>query len=91
MARAPIPLTGRAQASDGATPGQDRNGAEPEPSAWASLRPRTNNAFDSNGAGLDNFVATGGSLVEHLTEQLNLDTGRSRRAADRRTPDPYAR
>jgi RNA polymerase sigma-54 factor len=65
-------LTGRAQASDGATPGQDRNGAEPEPSAWASLRPRTNNAFDSNGAGLDNFVATGGSLVEHLTEQLNL-------------------
>jgi RNA polymerase sigma-54 factor len=67
-------LTGtvRAPDRDGATLGQDRNGAEPEPSAWASLRPRTNNAFDGNGAGLDNFVATGGSLVEHLTEQLNL-------------------
>jgi RNA polymerase sigma-54 factor len=67
-------LTGRAQTPDpdAATPGQDRNGAGPEPSSWASLRPRTNNAFDGNGAGLDNFVATGGSLVEHLTEQLNL-------------------
>jgi RNA polymerase sigma-54 factor len=67
-------LTGtvRAPDRDGATLGQDRNGAEPEPSAWASLRPRSNNAFDGNGAGLDNFVATGGSLVEHLTEQLNL-------------------
>ena len=55
-----------------ATPRQERNGAEPEPSAWASLRPRTNNAFDGDGVDLDNFVATGGSLVDHLTEQLNL-------------------
>ncbi|HEU0060822.1 MAG TPA: RNA polymerase factor sigma-54 [Hyphomicrobiaceae bacterium] len=66
--------TGRAEATDtdGAGPGQDRNGAEPEPSSWASLRPRTNNAFDGDGSGFDNIVATAGSLVEHLTEQLNL-------------------
>src|SRR4030095_11596771 len=67
-------LTGRVRDPDrdGATLGQDRNGAATEPSALASLRPRTANDFDGNGAGLDNFVATGGSLVEHLTEQLNL-------------------
>ena len=64
--------TGGAEATDGAGPGQDRNGAEPEPSSWASLRPRTNNAFDGTGASFDNIVATAGSLVEHLTEQLNL-------------------
>jgi len=67
-------LTDRARPvdGDGVFPRQDRNGAEPEPSPWASLRPRTNNAFDGEGAGLDNVGATGGSLVEHLTEQANL-------------------
>jgi RNA polymerase sigma-54 factor len=67
-------LTGRAPAADadGAAPGLDRNGAEPEAAAWASLRPRTHNAFEGNGAGLDNVGATGRSLVQHLTEQLNL-------------------
>ena len=67
-------LTGRTAAADpdGAAPGPDRNGAEPEAAAWASLRPRTNNAFEGNGAGLDNVGVTGRSLVQHLTEQLNL-------------------
>jgi RNA polymerase sigma-54 factor len=67
-------LTGRTAAADadGAAPGPDRNGAEPEAAAWASLRPRTNTAFEGNGAGLDNVGATGRSLVQHLTEQLNL-------------------
>jgi RNA polymerase sigma-54 factor len=67
-------LTQRARPADGdgVSPSPDRNGAELEPSPWASLRGRTNNAFDGEGAGLDNVGATGGSLVEHLTEQLNL-------------------
>ena len=50
----------------------DRGGGEHEPSAWASLRPRTVNGYDSDGPGLDNVVATGGTLADHLTEQLNL-------------------
>src|SRR5262245_38619408 len=67
-------LIGRGEAADSDAVRSDRdgNGAEPEPSGWATLRPRTSNAFDGNPAGLDNVVATAGSLVEHLTEQLNL-------------------
>src|SRR5262245_48570531 len=67
-------LTDRARPADGdgVSPSPDRHGAELEPSPWASLRGRTNNAFDGEGAGLDNVGAMGGSLVEHLTEQLNL-------------------
>jgi len=36
------------------------------------LGPRTVNGYDSDGPGLDNVVATGGTLADHLTEQLNL-------------------
>jgi RNA polymerase sigma-54 factor len=53
------------------------NGAEPpahahEQAAWASLRPRTSNSYDGEPAGFEKVPASGGSLVDHLTEQLNL-------------------
>jgi RNA polymerase sigma-54 factor len=59
------------EAADAAA-AHDRGGGEHEPSAWASLRPRTVNGYDSDGPGLDNVVATGGTLADHLIEQLNL-------------------
>src|SRR5215510_12964293 len=58
-------------AADGAA-AQDRPPGEHEPSAWASLRPRTGNGYDGDGTGLDAVAATAGTLADHLTEQLNL-------------------
>jgi RNA polymerase sigma-54 factor len=54
--------------------GNGREGDAPdlEQGAWASLRPRTTSSFDKDGTGLDNMTATGGTLAEHLSEQLNL-------------------
>jgi RNA polymerase sigma-54 factor len=67
------PLTAALAAAADAT----GNGADPqahpyEQAAWASLRPRTVNSYDGEPAGLDKVQASGGSLVDHLTEQLNL-------------------
>ena len=58
---------------DGA-PERDTDGTanEPELGAWASLRPRTVNSFDDDAASLDKVATSGGSLADHLTEQLNL-------------------
>ena len=52
--------------------GTDGNVNEPELGAWASLRPRTVNSFDDDAASLDKVATSGGSLADHLTEQLNL-------------------
>ena len=62
-----------------------REGGEPEmngtalpgsgpddPSGWSSLRPRTHNAFGGEEANLEDFVAAGLSLADHLTEQLHV-------------------
>ena len=48
------------------------NGAEPEAGGWASLRPRTNNAFGGEDTNLEDFVAAGLSLADYLTEQLHV-------------------
>ena len=48
------------------------NGAEQEPSGWASLKPRTNNSFGGEEANLEDFVAAGRSLADHLNEQLQM-------------------
>src|SRR5690349_2775502 len=48
------------------------NGAEPEAGGWASLRPRTHNAFGGEDANLEDFVAAGLSLADYLTEQLHV-------------------
>jgi RNA polymerase sigma-54 factor len=48
------------------------NGADQEASAWASLRPGTHNSFGGEEANLEDFVAAGLSLADHLIEQLNV-------------------
>ena len=69
-----LPLNGAAQPPEdpSVVGGRDSNGAEHDQGTWASLRPRTVNSYDSDGGGLDKVLATGGSLADHLTEQLNL-------------------
>jgi RNA polymerase sigma-54 factor len=48
------------------------NGSEPEPSGWAALRPRNRNSFGGEGASLENMVAAGTTLADHLIEQLHV-------------------
>ncbi len=64
---------------NGATPADSEtngvaapNGAEPEPSGWASLRQRTSNTFGGEDANLEDFVAAGRSLADHLIEQVHV-------------------
>src|SRR5215470_8497620 len=56
---------GRSNAGDGSA-------SDLEQAAWAALRPRTVNSFDSDSGGLDRVLSSGASLMEHLTGQLNL-------------------
>jgi len=48
------------------------NVAEHEQSGWASLRPSTSSALGGGDANLEEFVAAGRSLADHLTEQLHV-------------------
>jgi RNA polymerase sigma-54 factor len=48
------------------------NGAEHEMAGWASLRPRTHNIFGGDDTNLEDYVAAGLSLADHLTEQLHV-------------------
>ena len=45
---------------------------EPESSGWAALRPRMRNAFGGEDASLEEVVAAGTSLADHLIEQLHV-------------------
>jgi RNA polymerase sigma-54 factor len=60
------------EANGGDQNGQDADRALGEPSGWASVRPSTHNGSADGGANLEEFVTAGASLVDHLTEQLNL-------------------
>jgi RNA polymerase sigma-54 factor len=46
--------------------------ASAEASAWAAITPRTNNSYSGDGPNLEEHVAAGRSLADHLSEQLNL-------------------
>jgi len=56
--------------------GAELNGRDGDPaleqSGWASLRPSTHNGGTGEVPNLEEFVAAGGSLADHLTEQLHL-------------------
>jgi len=58
------------EGQEGARP--EATGAEPDPSGWASLKPRTNNSFGGEDVNLEDFVAAGRSLADHLNEQLQM-------------------
>ena len=56
--------------------GAELNGRDGDPaleqSGWASLRPSTHNGGTGEAPNLEEFVAAGDSLADHLTEQLHL-------------------
>jgi RNA polymerase sigma-54 factor len=64
----PFPLNGAHQDTGEAA---HLNGASAD-SGWASLRQRSSNAFGGEESNLENFVAVGRSLADHLTEQLHV-------------------
>jgi RNA polymerase sigma-54 factor len=45
---------------------------EPEPSGWAGVRTRTRNSFGGEDASLEDMLAAGTTLADHLLEQLNV-------------------
>ena len=51
---------------------RESSGPEPDPSGWASLKPRTSNSFGGEDVNLEDFVAAGRSLADHLNEQLQM-------------------
>jgi len=73
----PIALNGAAEHDGGEINGSALNGHDSdrhlgEPSGWASLKPSTHNGVGGQNANLEEFVAAGRSLADHLTEQLHL-------------------
>ncbi len=73
----PITLNGAAEHDGGEINGSALNGHDGdrhlgEPSGWASLKPSTHNGVGGQNANLEEFVAAGRSLADHLTEQLHL-------------------
>ena len=68
----PSPANGAAREEGESNGAPHANGAEPESGGWASLRPRTHNAFGGEDTNLEDFVAAGLSLADYLTEQLHV-------------------
>jgi RNA polymerase sigma-54 factor len=70
----PLALNGaahrEAESAPDQPPGGDRLGDAG--SGWASVTPRTDNSFRGEDSNLEEFVAAGRSLADHLTEQLHL-------------------
>jgi RNA polymerase sigma-54 factor len=69
-----LPLNGTVRRTDDPVAGTDSEaiGSDQELGAWASLRPRTVTSYDNDVASLDKVLTSGGSLADHLTEQLTL-------------------
>ena len=73
----PVALNGAATEATAEPTGLELNGRDGdhrpgEQSDWASVRPSTHNGGAGEAANLEEFVAAGGSLADHLTEQLHL-------------------
>jgi RNA polymerase sigma-54 factor len=70
----PLAVNGSAASeANGAVNGHNgSDGSATEQSAWASVRPSTHNGGSGEGANLEEFVAAGRSLADHLTEQLQM-------------------
>jgi RNA polymerase sigma-54 factor len=63
------PEANSAGSSGAATPA---SGPVPEPSGWAGVRPRNRNSYGGEGASLEDVVAAGTTLADHLIEQLHV-------------------
>ena len=68
----PVLVNGHSHEESQEAAPREANGAEPDPSGWASLKPRTNNSFGGEDVNLEDFVAAGRSLADHLNEQLQM-------------------
>ncbi|HET7155467.1 MAG TPA: RNA polymerase sigma-54 factor, partial [Hyphomicrobiaceae bacterium] len=73
----PAALNGAATQATAEANGLELNGRDGdhrlgEQSDWASVRPNTHNGGTGEAPNLEEFVAAGGSLADHLTEQLHL-------------------
>jgi RNA polymerase sigma-54 factor len=66
------PAAGKSNSSEPTPSPQPMIGSDAELAGWASLRPRTSNAFGGEEARLEDFVAAGTSLADHLLEQLHV-------------------
>ena len=60
-----------AEAASAALSGRESDRALAD-SGWASVRPSTNNSAGGGAANLEEFVAAGRTLADHLNEQLHL-------------------
>lgn len=73
----PVALNGAATEATAEPIGLELNGRDGdhrpgEQSDWASVRPSTHSGGTGEAPNLEEFVAAGGSLADHLTEQLHL-------------------
>ena len=73
----PVALNGTATPENAEVNGAEHNGHDAahgsaEDSGWASVRPSTHSGGAGEAPNLEEFVASGGSLADHLTEQLHL-------------------
>jgi RNA polymerase sigma-54 factor len=67
-----FPHNGDAHEAAGANAAPALNGAGGDVGGWASVRQRTSNAFGGEESNLEDYVAAGQSLADHLTEQLHV-------------------
>jgi RNA polymerase sigma-54 factor len=67
-----LPASNSSRDADEAGTAPMLNGAAGDAGGWASLRQRTGNAFGDGENSLENFVAAGRSLADHLGEQLQV-------------------
>ncbi|MET0192275.1 MAG: RNA polymerase factor sigma-54 [Hyphomicrobiaceae bacterium] len=69
-----VPVLVNGYSHEGSEDGAKRepSGPEPDQSGWASLKPRTNNSFGGEDVNIEDFVAAGRSLADHLNEQLQM-------------------
>ena len=66
------PVNGATYRGNEEPPGPVATGADYDQAGWASLRSRASSAFNGEDTNLEDFVAAGHSLADHLSEQLHV-------------------
>jgi RNA polymerase sigma-54 factor len=66
------PVNGATYRGDEEPPAPVASGADNDQAGWASLRSRASSAFNGGETNLEDFVAAGHSLADHLSEQLHV-------------------
>jgi RNA polymerase sigma-54 factor len=66
------PVNGASYDGDEEPAGRLANGADGDQAGWASLRSRSGGSFNGEETNLEDFIAVGRSLHDHLSEQLHV-------------------